>query len=60
MEASNTRFPSETRINWEGYGRKGIRRKKGGVMEVRALVVRMGCRPDGLSVRLHLLSFHAP
>jgi len=50
---------SQARINWEGCSRKGIRHKNGGMVEVEAPIVRMGWRPDGLSVRLPLLSFPA-
>ena len=43
-------------INWEGYGRKGIWRKNGGMMEVGRWLVRIEWRPSGLSVCLPLLS----
>jgi len=59
-QASIIRCLSQARIHWEGCGKKGIQRKKWGMMEVGALIVWMGCHPDGLLVRLPLLSFPAP
>ena len=49
---------SQARINWEGCGRKGIRRKIGGMMEVGASMVPMGWHPAGLLAHLPLLSSH--
>ena len=46
---------SQARIKWEGCGRKGIRRKNGGMMEVGRLLVRMEWYPAGWSVCLPLL-----
>jgi len=60
MQANIIRCLSQARTNWEGYGRKGIWHKNGGMMEVGALVVWMGWHPDGLSMRLPLLSFPVP
>jgi len=57
MQANIIRCLSQARTNWEGYGRKGIRHKNGGMMEVGALT---GWHPDGLSMRLPLLSFPVP
>jgi len=34
MQSSIFLCLSQARINWEGYGRKGIRHKNGGMMEV--------------------------
>ena len=39
MQANIIRCLSQARTNWEGYGRKGIRHKNGGMMEVGALTV---------------------
>jgi len=52
--------PVPSQENWEGCGRKGIWRKNGGIVEVGALIVHMGWRPDRLSVHLPMLSFPAP
>jgi len=61
MQASIIRRLSQARINWDGCDRKGIRwHKNGRAMEAGALIVRMGRRPDKLSVCLPLLSFPAP
>jgi len=37
---------SQATINWEGCGRKGIRRKNGGLMEVDCWLVQI---PDGVA-----------
>jgi len=43
---------SQARINWEVCGRKAIRRKNGGLMEVAYWLVRMEWRPPVLSLCL--------
>ena len=60
MQASIIWCLFQDRINWEGCNRKGIWHKNGGMMDVEAPIVQMGWHPDGLSVHLPLLSFHAP
>jgi len=60
MQASIILCLFQARINGEGYGRKGIWHKNGVMMGVGAPIVQMGQRPDGLSMRLLLLSFTAP
>jgi len=47
---------SQARIKWEGCGRKGIRRKNGGMTEMGHWLVWMKWRPVGWSVRFPLLS----
>jgi len=51
---------SWVRIKWEGCGRKGIRRKNEGMMEVGHWLVRMECHPARWSVCLPLLSSISP
>jgi len=41
---------SQARINWEGCGRKGIRHKIWGLMEVDCWLVRVEWRPPGLLI----------
>ena len=50
--------PSQDKLG--GLWQKSIRHKNGGIQDVEAPIVRMGWRPDRSSVRLPLLSFHAP
>jgi len=52
--------PMQARVKWEGCGRKGIRRKNGGMMEVGRWLVRVEWRPAGWSISLSLLSSLAP
>jgi len=52
---------SQARINWEGCGRKGIRRKNGGgMMEVGRWLARIEWRSSGLSVCLPRISSLGP
>ena len=59
LQVCNQACLSQARINWEGCGSKGIRRKIGGMMEVGALMVRTGWRLAGLSVHSALYLPHA-
>jgi len=48
-------YAIQARINWDGCGRKGIRRKNGGLMEGDRWLVQMEWRPPGWSVCLPLV-----
>jgi len=58
MQAFIIQCLSQARINWEGCGRKAVQLKIGDDLGG-SLIVWMGWRPDGLLVRLPLLSFPA-
>ena len=49
--------PSQDKLGWEGCGRKGIRSKNGGMMEVDCWLVLMEWRPCGLSECPRLVVF---
>jgi len=51
---------SQARENIQGCVRKGVRHKNGGLMEARALIVRMGWHPSGMLEHSPLLSSPAP
>ena len=59
MQSSIFLCLSQARIKWKGCGRKGIRRKNGGVMEVARWLVWRGCAQlDCRCVCLCFLSLH--
>ena len=61
MQANIIRCLSQARISWEAeIAAERALDVKMGNMEVGALIVWMGWRPDGLSVHLPLLSFPPP
>jgi len=58
LQVSNPVYlvPVPSQDKWEGCGRKGIRHKIGGMMEVGASIVQISWSPAGLSVHLPVLS----
>ena len=59
MQVSITQCMSQLRINWEGCGRKGIRRKLVGMMQAEATATQISWHSVGLSAWMPLLALLA-